>query len=218
MKASYSLSLPTQIKLLIVEEKQKLKKLPPDRVGANFDHSSSTSAGWLPSFGRVWNNGRRWQSRYEPSVRTPTCSPRGDLTLCAANLSFLFRHQFKTEAAARNKQQSHKGKKLMASWYISNYYKAQSQDNKSVTCYDPVTAFLRKQTNTLIWFNKVLFFKMYSWWDLFKKKKTTNQNYIPLWKGCVLCIGAPCSRIFTSSPVHASSPAAGASPPLVFLV
>lgn len=75
MKASYSLSLPTQIKLLIVEEKQKLKKLPPDRVGANFDHSSSTSAGWLPSFGRVWNNGRRWQSRYEPSVRTPTCSP-----------------------------------------------------------------------------------------------------------------------------------------------
>lgn len=41
--------------------------------------------------------------------------PRGDLTLCAANLSFLFRHQFKTEAAARNKQQSHKGKKLMAS-------------------------------------------------------------------------------------------------------
>eukprot|EP00070_Physeter_catodon_P010855 XP_007124251.1 coiled-coil domain-containing protein 84 isoform X4 [Physeter catodon] len=70
-----SLSLPTQIKLLIVEEKQKLKKLPPDRVGANFDHNSSTSAGWLPSFGRVWNNGRRWQSRYGPSVRTPTHSP-----------------------------------------------------------------------------------------------------------------------------------------------
>ncbi|XP_024607551.1 coiled-coil domain-containing protein 84 isoform X1 [Neophocaena asiaeorientalis asiaeorientalis] len=70
-----SLSLPTQIKLLIVEEKQKLKKLPPDRVGANFDHNSSTGAGWLPSFGRVWNNGRRWQSRYGPSVRTPTHSP-----------------------------------------------------------------------------------------------------------------------------------------------
>ncbi|KAB0406107.1 hypothetical protein E2I00_019228 [Balaenoptera physalus] len=70
-----SLSLPTEIKLLIVEEKQKLKKLPPDRVGANFDHNSSTSAGWLPSFGRVWNNGRRWQSRYGPSVRTPTHSP-----------------------------------------------------------------------------------------------------------------------------------------------
>ena len=67
MEASYSVTLPTQIKLLIVEEKQKLKKLPPDRVGANFDHSSSTSAGWLPSFGRVWNNGRRWQSRYQPA-------------------------------------------------------------------------------------------------------------------------------------------------------
>ncbi|XP_028639665.1 coiled-coil domain-containing protein 84 isoform X2 [Grammomys surdaster] len=66
---------------LFAEEKQKLKKLPPDRVGANFDHSSNTSAGWLPSFGRVWNNGRRWQSR----------------------------HQFKTEAATRSKQ-PHKGK------------------------------------------------------------------------------------------------------------
>ncbi|ELW63226.1 Coiled-coil domain-containing protein 84, partial [Tupaia chinensis] len=72
---------PSYEEFLKEKEKQKLKKLPPDRVGANFDHSSSTSAGWLPSFGRVWNNGRRWQSR----------------------------HQFKCEATARNKQ-SHKGK------------------------------------------------------------------------------------------------------------
>ncbi|XP_007494739.1 centrosomal AT-AC splicing factor isoform X1 [Monodelphis domestica] len=49
----------------LAEEKQKLRKLPPDRVGANFDHCSSTGAGWLPSFGRVWNNGRRWQSRHQ---------------------------------------------------------------------------------------------------------------------------------------------------------
>uniref|UniRef100_A0A670K3E2 Centrosomal AT-AC splicing factor n=1 Tax=Podarcis muralis TaxID=64176 RepID=A0A670K3E2_PODMU len=41
------------------EEKQKLKKLPPNRVGANFDHTSQTGEGWLPSFGRVWNHGRR---------------------------------------------------------------------------------------------------------------------------------------------------------------
>ncbi|XP_063111974.1 centrosomal AT-AC splicing factor isoform X2 [Cavia porcellus] len=73
---------PSYEEFLKEKERQKLKKLPPDRVGANFDHSSSTSAGWLPSFGRVWNNGRRWQSR----------------------------HQFKTEAAARNKQQRRKGK------------------------------------------------------------------------------------------------------------
>ncbi|XP_037697600.1 centrosomal AT-AC splicing factor isoform X2 [Choloepus didactylus] len=71
---------PSYEEFLKEKEKQKLKKLPPDRVGANFDHSSSTSAGWLPSFGRVWNNGRRWQSR----------------------------HQFKTEAAARNKQHKEK--------------------------------------------------------------------------------------------------------------
>ncbi|XP_008511646.1 centrosomal AT-AC splicing factor isoform X2 [Equus przewalskii] len=77
---------PSYEEFLKEKEKQKLKKLPPDRVGANFDHSSSTGAGWLPSFGRVWNNGRRWQSR----------------------------HQFKTEAAARNKQ-SHKEKRLMIS-------------------------------------------------------------------------------------------------------
>ncbi|KAL3249857.1 hypothetical protein MRX96_055792 [Rhipicephalus microplus] len=31
--------------------------------GANFDHFSKTSEEWLPSFGRVWNFGRRWQSR-----------------------------------------------------------------------------------------------------------------------------------------------------------
>ncbi|EDL95319.1 rCG58288, isoform CRA_f [Rattus norvegicus] len=72
---------PSYEEFLKEKEKQKLKKLPPDRVGANFDHSSNTSAGWLPSFGRVWNNGRRWQSR----------------------------HQFKTEAAARSRQ-PHKGK------------------------------------------------------------------------------------------------------------
>lgn len=48
---------------LLSEEQEKLKKLPPNRVGANFDHSSHTDANWLPSFGRVWNSGRRWQSR-----------------------------------------------------------------------------------------------------------------------------------------------------------
>lgn len=49
--------------IFILEEQEKLRKLPPNRVGANFDHSSQTDANWLPSFGRVWNSGRRWQSR-----------------------------------------------------------------------------------------------------------------------------------------------------------
>ncbi|CAJ0953488.1 unnamed protein product [Ranitomeya imitator] len=47
------------------EEKMALKKLPPNRVGANFDHHAQTDEGWLPSFGRVWNSGRRWQSRHQ---------------------------------------------------------------------------------------------------------------------------------------------------------
>ncbi|KAM3921243.1 centrosomal AT-AC splicing factor [Leptodactylus fuscus] len=47
------------------KEKMSLKKLPPNRVGANFDHSAQTDEGWLPSFGRVWNSGRRWQSRHQ---------------------------------------------------------------------------------------------------------------------------------------------------------
>ncbi|MBN3293346.1 CCD84 protein, partial [Polypterus senegalus] len=47
------------------KELEKLRKLPPNRVGANFDHASQTDAGWLPSFGRVWNSGRRWQSRHQ---------------------------------------------------------------------------------------------------------------------------------------------------------
>ncbi|XP_072283364.1 centrosomal AT-AC splicing factor [Pyxicephalus adspersus] len=46
-------------------EMMKLKKLPPNRVGANFDHTAPTDEGWLPSFGRVWNSGRRWQSRHQ---------------------------------------------------------------------------------------------------------------------------------------------------------
>uniref|UniRef100_A0A8C1Y0N3 Coiled-coil domain containing 84 n=1 Tax=Cyprinus carpio TaxID=7962 RepID=A0A8C1Y0N3_CYPCA len=51
--------------ILWLLEQEKLKKLPPNRVGANFDHSSHTDANWLPSFGRVWNSGRRWQSRHQ---------------------------------------------------------------------------------------------------------------------------------------------------------
>uniref|UniRef100_A0A8C8RW29 Coiled-coil domain containing 84 n=1 Tax=Pelusios castaneus TaxID=367368 RepID=A0A8C8RW29_9SAUR len=47
------------------EKEKKQKKLPAARVGANFDHTSETSEGWLPSFGRVWNHGRRWQSRHQ---------------------------------------------------------------------------------------------------------------------------------------------------------
>ncbi|NXB78811.1 CCD84 protein, partial [Donacobius atricapilla] len=54
---------PSYEEFLKHKEKQKLKKLPVERVGANFDHTSHTSDSWLPSFGRVWNHGRRWQSR-----------------------------------------------------------------------------------------------------------------------------------------------------------
>uniref|UniRef100_A0A670YC88 Centrosomal AT-AC splicing factor n=1 Tax=Pseudonaja textilis TaxID=8673 RepID=A0A670YC88_PSETE len=54
---------PSYEEFLKEKQKQKLKQLPPNRVGANFDHSSQTGDGWLPSFGRVWNHGRRWQSR-----------------------------------------------------------------------------------------------------------------------------------------------------------
>ncbi|XP_053861812.1 centrosomal AT-AC splicing factor isoform X1 [Malaclemys terrapin pileata] len=56
---------PSYEEFLKEKEKQKLKKLPADRVGANFDHTSQTGEGWLPSFGRVWNHGRRWQSRHQ---------------------------------------------------------------------------------------------------------------------------------------------------------
>jgi len=46
----------------------KKRKLNPNRVGANFDHTVSQNdkeTEWLPSFGRVWNNGARWKSRRE---------------------------------------------------------------------------------------------------------------------------------------------------------
>ncbi|KAM9299050.1 LOW QUALITY PROTEIN: centrosomal AT-AC splicing factor [Gastrophryne carolinensis] len=56
---------PTLEGFLKHKEKMALKKLPPNRVGANFDHNAETDAGWLPSFGRVWNSGRRWQSRHQ---------------------------------------------------------------------------------------------------------------------------------------------------------
>ncbi|KAM6400410.1 centrosomal AT-AC splicing factor [Rhynochetos jubatus] len=56
---------PSHEEFLRQKEKQKLKKLPAGRVGANFDHASETGASWLPSFGRVWNHGRRWQSRHQ---------------------------------------------------------------------------------------------------------------------------------------------------------
>ncbi|NXI98822.1 CCD84 protein, partial [Psophia crepitans] len=56
---------PSYEEFLRQKEKQKLKKLPAERVGANFDHTSQTGDSWLPSFGRVWNHGRRWQSRHQ---------------------------------------------------------------------------------------------------------------------------------------------------------
>lgn len=56
---------PSLPEFLKQKEQAKLKKLPPNRVGANFDHTSQTDANWLPSFGRVWNSGRRWQSRHQ---------------------------------------------------------------------------------------------------------------------------------------------------------
>ncbi|XP_004546985.3 centrosomal AT-AC splicing factor [Maylandia zebra] len=56
---------PSLHEFLKHKEQEKLRKLPPNRVGANFDHSSHTDANWLPSFGRVWNSGRRWQSRHQ---------------------------------------------------------------------------------------------------------------------------------------------------------
>ena len=42
-------------------------KLNPNRVGANFSHNSDPNeeSNWLPSFGRVWNQGARWKSRRE---------------------------------------------------------------------------------------------------------------------------------------------------------
>ncbi|XP_051552142.1 centrosomal AT-AC splicing factor-like isoform X2 [Myxocyprinus asiaticus] len=64
---------PSLQEFLKHKEHEKLRKLPPNRVGANFDHSSHTDANWLPSFGRVWNSGRRWQSRHhfrEEEVKT----------------------------------------------------------------------------------------------------------------------------------------------------
>ncbi|XP_007905486.2 coiled-coil domain-containing protein 84 [Callorhinchus milii] len=54
---------PSYEEFIQQKEKEKLRKLPPNRVGANFNHTSETDDSWLPSFGRVWNDGRRWQSR-----------------------------------------------------------------------------------------------------------------------------------------------------------
>ncbi|KAL4234225.1 Coiled-coil domain-containing protein 84 [Mactra antiquata] len=44
-------------------EREKKAKLPPNRVGAKFDHTADMSSDWLPSFGRVWSKGRRLQSK-----------------------------------------------------------------------------------------------------------------------------------------------------------
>ncbi|XP_051974830.1 centrosomal AT-AC splicing factor-like [Xyrauchen texanus] len=56
---------PSLQEFLKHKEHEKLQKLPPNRVGANFNHSSHTDANWLPSFGSVWNSGRRWQSKHQ---------------------------------------------------------------------------------------------------------------------------------------------------------
>ncbi|XP_019402465.1 PREDICTED: coiled-coil domain-containing protein 84, partial [Crocodylus porosus] len=78
---------PSYEEFLKEKEKQKLKKLPAERVGANFDHTSQTGEGWLPSFGRVWNHGRRWQSRHQfkaeagkkPDTQTRNTRPKPEV-------------------------------------------------------------------------------------------------------------------------------------------
>lgn len=60
-------------------EAKKKCKLNPNRVGANFNHSvneSENSSEWLPSFGRVWNNGARWKSRNEFHSESHPKKPR----------------------------------------------------------------------------------------------------------------------------------------------
>uniref|UniRef100_A0A8C6XTP0 Centrosomal AT-AC splicing factor n=1 Tax=Naja naja TaxID=35670 RepID=A0A8C6XTP0_NAJNA len=66
---------PSYEEFLKEKQKQKLKQLPLNRVGANFDHSSQTGDGWLPSFGRVWNHGRRWQSRHQYKAESGNKQP-----------------------------------------------------------------------------------------------------------------------------------------------
>ena len=59
---------PSLVDLKNSLEAKRKSKLNPNRVGANFDHSANSmddTNEWLPSFGRVWNNGARWKSRHE---------------------------------------------------------------------------------------------------------------------------------------------------------
>ncbi|XP_076333804.1 centrosomal AT-AC splicing factor-like isoform X1 [Tachypleus tridentatus] len=56
---------PTAEEFLKHVSKKSKRHLNPKRVGANFDHNTPNSGEWLPSFGRVWNFGRRWQSRHQ---------------------------------------------------------------------------------------------------------------------------------------------------------
>ncbi|XP_031558968.1 coiled-coil domain-containing protein 84-like [Actinia tenebrosa] len=46
-------------------QRKKKSAQNPNRVGANFEREKQTDEEWLPSFGRVWNQGPRWQSRHE---------------------------------------------------------------------------------------------------------------------------------------------------------
>ncbi|XP_078661363.1 centrosomal AT-AC splicing factor-like [Branchiostoma floridae x Branchiostoma belcheri] len=44
-----------------LQKHKKQKTLPEGRVGASFDRGASSGEEWLPSFGRVWQVGRRWK-------------------------------------------------------------------------------------------------------------------------------------------------------------
>ncbi|CAH1242036.1 CCDC84 [Branchiostoma lanceolatum] len=74
-----------------VEDLQKHKKqktLPKGRVGANFDRSSSSGEEWLPSFGRVWQVGRRWkpwQQKRKGRTKASAAQSRPDFSSEEAN-------------------------------------------------------------------------------------------------------------------------------------
>lgn len=45
--------------------KAKKNALPAERVGVSFNRQESVSSSWLPSFGQVWNPGRRTRTKFK---------------------------------------------------------------------------------------------------------------------------------------------------------
>lgn len=131
-------------------EQEKKKKLPACRVGAKFDHKTPTSSQWLPSFGRVWNHGRRQQSKSFFEKQNKTQQMRNEFDLPKSDKDFQSTVQPQIVPYKRRKtatETSGSSGTVGSEFYHSgNYHTTTRTQNQNTEIYSSMGSHSNQQT------------------------------------------------------------------------